>query len=287
MKKRRPLEEWQRETERRAGDAAPFGGGGISGMRNRTDFAGSSSRRKRREKRSNPTRNVPRNTEHRPNRVELASGATMPGSVLPPRPPPVLVLYEDLYDFRDKPSPVYGQYPRGLIKRMLPWLLCERHEILHVCSGALPRGEGIRVDVRPEAQPDILADGRALPLADGSVAAVMIDPPYCPEYAESLYGVKYPRPSHLLREAARVVRPGGRIAIVHYITPKPVAGIVFVKAFGLSTGFDMPMRAVTVYERPVVGFDLGTAPAPAAVQHVPSVSGVCVSWCPACAEASP
>ena len=251
-------------------------------MRNRTDFAGS---RSRREKRSNPTRNVPRNTEHRPNRVELASGATMPGSVLAPRPPPVLVLYEDLYDFRDKPSPVYGQYPRGLIKRMLPWLCCERHEILHVCSGALPRGEGIRVDVRPEAQPDILADGRALPLADRSVAAVMIDPPYSPEYAKSLYGIEYPRPSHLLREAARVVRPGGRIAIVHYITPKPVAGLVFVKAFGLSTGFDMPMRAITVYERPLAGLDLGNAPPPQPLQHVPSADGPCVSWCPACAEA--
>lgn len=77
----------------------------------------------------------------------------------------------------------------------------------------------------------------------------MLDPPYCPEYAKSLYGVDYPRPSHLLREAVRVVRPGGRIAIVHYITPKPVDGTRFVKAFGLSTGFDMPMRAVSIYER--------------------------------------
>lgn len=237
-------------------------------------------------KRTNEKRNVPRKIERRPNRVELASGATMPGSMLAPRPPPVLVLYEDLYDFGDKPAPVYGQYPRGLIKRMLPWLRCERHEILHVCSGALPRGEGIRVDIRPEAKPDILADGRALPLADGSVKAVLIDPPYCPEYAKSLYGVEYPRPSHLLREAARVVRPGGRIAIVHYITPKPVAGLVFVKAFGLSTGFDMPMRAVTVYERTMPGIDVGIAPEMPAVEHVPSADGPCVSWCPACAEAS-
>jgi hypothetical protein len=81
------------------------------------------------------------------------------------------------------------------------------------------------------------------------MAAVLIDPPYNAHYARELYGVDYPRPSHLLREAARVVRPCGRVAIVHYITPKPPAGLTFIKAFGLSTGFDMPMRAVTVYER--------------------------------------
>lgn len=38
---------------------------------------------------------------------------------------------------------------------------------------------------------------------------------------------------------------------VHYITPKVPEGapLRFVKAFGLSTGFDMPMRALTIFER--------------------------------------
>jgi SAM-dependent methyltransferase len=206
----------------------------------RTDFAGSSSRRLAR-------RTAKRATVA--DRVQLdGDRGTMPVSGLAPKRPPVLVLYEDLVD-ELAPAPVYGQYPRGLIAKMLPWLRCARHEILHVCSGSLPRGEGIRVDIRPAARPDFIADGRKLPFAAGAHAAVMIDPPYSEGYAKSLYGVKYARPAHLLREAARVVRPGGRIAIVHYITPKPVKGTRFVKAFGLSTGFDMPMRAVTIYER--------------------------------------
>ncbi len=146
-------------------------------------------------------------------RIDGTSGS-FPGSPADPKAPPVLVLYEDLADeMRPKPQAVYGQYPRALIGKMLPWLRCERHEILHVCSGSLPIGEGIRVDIREAAMPDILADGRNLPLASGSISAVMIDPPYTEAYAKSLYGVDYPRPSHLLREAARVVRPGGRIAI--------------------------------------------------------------------------
>ena len=194
--------------------------------------------------RSNPTRNVPRR------RIEGANGS-LPTSPEPPKPPPVLVLYEDMVKPEDLgPAPVYGQYPRGLIRKLLPWLRCARHEVLHVCSGSLPRGEGTRVDVRAEARPDILADGRALPLADGSWrGGILIDPPYNKHYAQELYGVAYPRPSQLLREAARVIAPGGRIAIVHYITPKPVEGTQLVRALGLSTGFDMPMRAVTVYER--------------------------------------
>lgn len=180
----------------------------------------------------------------------------MPDRAATPKPPPLLMLYGDLVD-EPGPQPIYGQYPRGLIGKVLPWLRCARHEILHVCSGALPRGEGIRIDIRPAARPDIIADGRALPLRTGSVAAVMIDPPYCEEYALSLYGVEYPRPSHLLAEAARVVVPGGRIALVHYITASPVRGTRFVKAFGLSIGFDAPMRAVSIYERDHAELALG------------------------------
>lgn len=224
----------------------------MIGDRSRTDFAGSSTRRLERR-----TRKREEWTKATADRLQLAGGrGSMPVSGLTPKPPPVLVLYSDLVEAEDMPSAVYGQYPRGLIGKMLPWLRCARHEILHVCSGSLPPGEGIRVDIREAAMPDILADGRKLPLPSASIAAVMIDPPYSADYAKSLYGVEYPRPSHLLREAARVVRPGGRIALVHYITAKPVAGTRFVKAFGLSTGFDMPMRAVSIYERDQKGLSL-------------------------------
>ncbi len=159
------------------------------------------------------------------------------------------ILYDDLVDPGELPEAVYGQYPRVLIAKILPWLRCNRREVLHVCSGSLPPGEGIRVDLRLAARPDVLADGRCLPFASGSVAAVMFDPPYTPQYARELYGVDYPRPAHLLAEGARVVRHGGRIAFVHHIVPMPPAGCRLIRVFGLSTGYGYPMRAVTVYER--------------------------------------
>lgn len=166
-----------------------------------------------------------------------------------PRRPPFCLMMDDMAERPDEPTGVYGMFPASFIPKILPWLRCDRREVLHVCSGGLPKGEGIRVDLRPEAKPDIVADGRALPLADGSVAAVLIDPPYSEHYARELYGTDYPRPAHLLREAARVVRPNGRIGIVHYITPNAPDGCRFVKVFGLSMGFGYPMRAVTLFER--------------------------------------
>ena len=196
---------------------------------------------------------------HAHRRVKMEGGGSFPTQSLregtEPRRPAVSMLFEDV---AGDPSPgVFGMYPANLIPRLLPWLRCDRREVLHVCSGGLPRGEGVRVDVRPDARPDVVADGRALPFADGAFHAAMIDPPYTPHYARELYGVDYPKPAHLLAEAARVVRPGGRIVFVHYLVPNAPAGTHWLKAFGLSMGFGYPMRAVTIYERDQEGLALG------------------------------
>ena len=110
----------------------------------------------------------------------------------------------------------------------------------------LERGRTHRLP--PDSAPVELgvAPAAALDLPDGSVDAVTCQ-----------HGLQFfPDPVAALAEAHRVVRPGGRIALVHYITAKPVEGMRFIKAFGLSTGFDMPMRAVTIYERDQAGLAL-------------------------------
>ena len=141
----------------------------------------------------------------------------------------------------------WGAFPKRFLRWATKQLHCDPREVLHVCSGGLARGHGTRVDVRRSAAPDVVADGRSLPFQDDSFAAALIDPPYSVEYAADLYGTDYPRPSHLLAEASRVVRHCGRIGIVHFLVPMPPPGCKLEKVRALTTGCGYRIRALTIF----------------------------------------
>jgi SAM-dependent methyltransferase len=147
------------------------------------------------------------------------------------------------------PEPVWGTYPKGFIAWATRLLDVDPREVLHLCSGAIPHGHGLRVDLRAAARPDVRADARRLPFRDAIFAAVMIDPPYTVEYARDLYGIEYPRPSHLLAEASRVVRPCGRVAILHFLVPMGKAPLRLETVHGITTGAGYRIRAFSVYRR--------------------------------------
>jgi hypothetical protein len=154
---------------------------------------------------------------------------------------------------------VFGRYPNGFLAHVLKTRLLgdvARDEVLHVCSGTLSASERWTVDLRPEAQPTVQASGTALPFRDGSFAAVMLDPPYSDEYARNLYRVENPRPSWLLKEAARVVRPGGRVGMLHVAIPFSPPDCHLVNVWGISTGVGFRIRAFTVYEKAQTGLFL-------------------------------
>lgn len=147
---------------------------------------------------------------------------------------------------------VFGQFPDGFLEDVIRLQMLgdvTRDEILHVCSGTLGPRERWTVDLRPEARASVVADGCALPFLDASFAAVMLDPPYSDAYARNLYGTENPKPSRLLREAARVVKPNGRIGLLHVAVPITPEGCEFVRSFGVVPGPGFRIRAFTIYER--------------------------------------
>lgn len=144
----------------------------------------------------------------------------------------------------------WGAYPKDFIKWACRAMQCNRQDVVHLCSGTLPAGEGaMRVDIRPETKPDLVADCRALPLPDGFAGAVMLDPPYSMEYAQDLYNTEYPRPSALLAEACRIARPGAPIGFLHFLMALPPAGASIEACWGVTTGPNYRIRAFTVFRK--------------------------------------
>ena len=117
-----------------------------------------------------------------------------------------------------RPATKYpGCYPLHF-ERRLPVIL-ETTNYVHFFSGRSI--SGYRVDCNPDVNPDLIANVENTGLPDDYFDAGMADPPYTKEFAEKLYGTKYPIWGDWTKELVRIVKPGGRIAIMqNYIVPR-------------------------------------------------------------------
>ena len=152
------------------------------------------------------------------------------------------------------PMPDGGGYPLGFLAEAYRLVRADPNTVLHLCSGSTERG--VRVDVRREMRPTVIADARYAPFKDESFDAILIDPPYSKEYASNLYGTEasYPSPNSLMREAARLLRPGGRVGFLHFQVPMlNRTGLNLIGVWGITTGTGYAIRAFTVAERTAQG----------------------------------
>lgn len=112
------------------------------------------------------------------------------------------------------PRPPQSRYKGGFplhFERNLVQLLGYPERILHPFGG---RAElGVRVDINPAVEPDVVADAHQLPFDDDTFDLVVLDPPYSDEEARDLYGTPPLRTSVYTAEAVRVLRPGGWLAV--------------------------------------------------------------------------
>jgi len=144
-----------------------------------------------------------------------------------------------------------GGYPIGFVEKAYATLnVRDPQRVLHLCSGSMR--QGVRIDVRASMRPSVVADCRKTPFASESFRWIMADPPYAETYAEQLYDTKtrYPKPGEILTEAARLLIPGGRFGILHFLVPHARHGLRLVGVWGVSTGCGYAIRAWSVFEKP-------------------------------------
>lgn len=143
-----------------------------------------------------------------------------------------------------------GGYPKGFIEWALEQMGCDNpNEVLHLCSGSVLTG--IRLDIRAECKPDIVADCRNTGLASESFRYILADPPYAQDYAENLYGTgaHYPKPGEILKEAARLLVSGGQVGLLHFLVPMIRRPLHLSGVWGITQGSGYAIRAWSLLEK--------------------------------------
>ena len=143
-----------------------------------------------------------------------------------------------------------GGYPKGFIEWAFSIMgVKDPEDVVHLCSGSIKTG--ITVDIRPELNPDIVADCRNTGIASNSIHFILADPPYAQDYAENLYGTGsvYPKPGEILKEASRILVDGGLVGIMHFIVPMTRKPLKMLGVWGITTGAGYAIRAWSLFRK--------------------------------------
>lgn len=175
--------------------------------------------------------------------------------------------------------PYYGAYPNGFLERARALLgITPYQSLLHVCGGAAklypakPRGFGPAdrtLDLDAKLSPDYVQSATdPLPpyipfggLGEESWPAIIADPPYTLDDADHYAPgrERFPSPNKIVRNMLDVVRPGGRVGMLHYVLPSPPSPqakfnpttyrVRFVACIAVVVGYNNRIRTFSVFER--------------------------------------
>lgn len=157
-----------------------------------------------------------------------------------------------------------GAYPAGFLKNWKQafhrYIPADVNQILHVCSGRVPKEEGVRLDIDPRFEPDYLCnaetfrfgslmEGEQLVPSEKFIWAIA-DPPYNDEAAIKYYSKKLLKKSLMLKQMTRVVKVGGFVAILDQTMPQsPPRNLKCIARIGVTSVPNLDMRIFTVFRK--------------------------------------
>jgi len=112
---------------------------------------------------------------------------------------------------------------------------------------------GFRIDCNKKVKPDMVGNVESVTLPSNSFDGGMADPPYTAEFARKLYNTDYPVWGLWTKELVRLVKPEGRIGIMHnYIVPR-LPGCQMEEIIVILLRIKQYPKIVTVQRKEVAG----------------------------------
>lgn len=108
---------------------------------------------------------------------------------------------------------------------------------------------GLRCDINPEVSPDIVCDAHHLPFIDNSFDFVLCDPPYSTDLSGRLYKTGPVKDGQYIKEAVRVCKLGGHIALYHWVMPPRPKGTRFDRIIVIITRVRHHARFCAVFQK--------------------------------------
>lgn len=155
---------------------------------------------------------------------------------------------------RPSKSKYIGSFPLHFETKLLRELDIARgpgykYKILHPFGGKAEFGT--RVDLKPEVNPDVVADAHNLPFRDNIFDIVILDPPYNDEYSKRLYNIGNIklRWGKYTAEAVRVLKEGAYLVMYHYLATPRIKDTTLIKRIFLETRVWHKLRCIHIHQK--------------------------------------
>ena len=140
----------------------------------------------------------------------------------------------------------YGTFPEGFIKKVIGLGIVSSPSV-NLCSGVSDFCD-VRVDINGHSNNTLTKDARDTGLPNEYANFVMLDPYYSKEDFEKV-GQKYISVYDFLKEAYRITKKGGYIAVLHNRPPRKPKDTILTHLIAISVGPDRLLRCLQVFRK--------------------------------------